>query len=253
MKTILALLFVLAAASLPSASAAAQQPREARGRPQAATLVVTVVDDSTGRPLEGARARVLEHPALERSGEDGVVRLARVPAGARVLQVTLPGYRMSRRQVEVGPETAPLTVRMVAQVDEVRLEGLRVTSWGRSRQLVGSGFYERQRAWRGSFMTADEIFARRPTRLRDLFHTLRGFRVVPKNGNDLLLATRAAGGGGSCAPAAYLDGMPTDVNTIMTMSPDDVEGIEAYPSLSSIPPQYSGRMACAAVLVWTKR
>ena len=245
---LLLLLAALVAKPLPSH---AQQGGRGSGK---GTVLVTVADDSTGRPLEGARARLLEHPSLERTGADGVARLSGVPSGPKVLEVTLPGYRMKRTQVMVPVgDTVRLAVRLVPQLEEVVLEGLKVTSWGRSRQLTRTGFYERQGTWRGNFVTGEEIYARRASRMRDLFNTMRGFVVIPYQGDDILTTTRTVGrGGGLCIPAIYLDGMPSAMDAVMTMSPDDVEGIEAYPSPSSTPPEYT-TSRCGAVVVWTKR
>ena len=252
MKTSFALLALLVAAAAPPASAHAQQ--EARERPSGA-VVVTVSDDSTGHPLAGARVRVLEHPALERTGADGVARLAAIPAGTRVVEVSGPGYATQTLQVEVqAGSTQEVPFYLLPQTETVRLEGVTATATSLRASLAGNGFYDRQRAWRGSFLTEDEIVARRPTRMRDLLSTLRGFQVVPIDGSDLLMTSRViAGGGGSCSPAAYLDGRQIAVSFIMNLPPAQVEAIEAYPTPSSIPPQFSRGMPCGAVLVWTKR
>lgn len=252
------LLPLLATLALAAPSALrAQQPAAPRGQ---GTLLVTVTDDSTGLPLRGARVRVAGVTGVATTGDDGVARLPGVPAGTQRVEVVQPGYRMSRVQVAVEPgPPRPVGVRMVPQIEEVTLPGLRVTSWGRSTALRNRGFYDRQRANFGTFLTEDEIAARLPLHGTDVLRGVRGFtvtrvRTVDDGSFDVPTTTHSPGLS-LCIPRVFIDNVPASGNPtfLYDLNPNDIEGIEAYPSPSSVPAEYGGSFArCGVVLVWTK-
>ena len=253
------LALVLAAALSLPAGAGGQQPQP-RGE-QKGTLVVRVEDDSSDVALRGARLRLVGAGASSWvTGDDGTARLRNVPAGERVVQASLAGYAMRDVTVEVTPGgTQAVVISLVPQVQEVTLEGLNVTSWGRSVILRGSGFYERQENWNGTFLTRDDVLARHPARLPDVFRQVRGFTVVRAASREILTATRRQSRGGFCPPRVYLNGVriPGSSSDVLAhlnnISPNEVEGVEAYPSASSIPPQYSAAdSGCGLILIWTR-
>lgn len=251
----LAAVAVLLAAPLATV---AQEPR--------ATLLVAVVDDSTGTALERARVRLEARPGAWFTDRAGRAELKNVEAGTQTVEVSMPGYAMRRFPLQLaGGANEPVQVRLTPQADEVLLDELRVTSWGRSRLLRTHGFYDRkQMGGYANFLTREEIENRKPRALLDVFRRLPGWRVVPARGRvgRRLLSNRAQGltlNGSECPPDIYLDGISlgkggeTGLDDLDNISWETVEGIEAYPSSASIPVQYNATgSACGVVLIWTR-
>lgn len=263
---LLPLLALAAALALPLAAGAQAQPQaptpaQPRGN-QKGTVMVRVEDDSTAAVLKGARVRVVggEEAASWLTGDDGTARLRNVPAGERVVQASMAGYAMRGVTVEVLPGgTRSVVIELAPQVEEVMLEGLNVTSWGRSVVLRGNGFYERKENWNGSFLTRDDVLQRHPARLPDVFRQVRGFTVARAASREILTATRRQSRSGFCPPRVYLNGVriPGSSSDVLAhlnnIPPNEVEGVEAYPSASSIPPQYSAAdSGCGLILIWTR-
>jgi hypothetical protein len=254
MRALPLLSLVLAAALATPAVSHAQ-------RKENGSVSVTVTDDSTGRPVRGARVRIATLSGHVVTGEDGTARLRNIPPGEHEVTISQVGYALQTRTVELDSgESEQLAVALEPQLEEVTLEGLAVTSWGRSVVLRGSGFYERQEIWHGTFLTGDEVMARAPHRLADLFRSLRGFGLRRIDSQEVLVTTHRFGRGGSfCTPKIMLNGVamrgtPGDVTAHLAgINPAQVEGIEAYPSAAGLPTQYTGgETGCGLVLVWTR-
>lgn len=200
-----------------------------------------MVDDSTGTALERARVRLEARRGAWFTGHAGRAELKNVETGSQTVEVSLPGYAMRRFPLELaGGTNAPVQVRLTPQADEVLLDELRVTSWGRSRVLRANGFYDRQQmGGLAHFLTREQIENRRPRTLLDAFRGLSGWTVVPaRNGaGRILLSTRAQGmslSGSQCTPDIYLDGVvlartsASRMDDLDNVSWETVEGIEAY-------------------------
>jgi hypothetical protein len=246
------LLFAAAASLLASAAAA-----------QVHSTLRLHVDDERGHPLAHAVVHVggVTRAALTDSHGQAVVDL--IPPGNRIVEVSHVGYALLRVAADFDSTAVDRTVRMTA--DPVELPGLVVTSWGRSMRLRNVGFYDRQRQGLGVFMTGDELMATLPLNTNDAFRRMRGFTLEPTRGTDFVVVTtrgmsNLSAGSALCYPLIYIDGMlmstrtPRDqVEAFRSIPPDDVEGIEAYPSPATIPAQYNiTGSACGVVLIWTK-
>jgi hypothetical protein len=124
-------------------------------------------------------------------------------------------------------------------------------------------FYERMAAGRGSFVTREQIAARRVRRLSDVFREIPGVRVastpdgerVVMNGaSPRLYAADGRFQPGECPVLFYVDGvvsldgaLPGDV------LPDEVEGVEVYRRLSEVPVEFRRPGAdCGVVLIWLR-
>ena len=254
----------LLAATLP---ARAQAPAAA----QAGVLVVTVASDSTGQPVPRATVRVRDlSQSGQRTGADGVARLAAVPAGTRVVEVSGPGYATQTLQVEVqAGSTQEVPIYLLPQTEAVRLQGLTATATSLRGQLARNGYYDRRTSSRGVFMDAEQIAARRPRRMADILATFRGFDLLPmiyqspqavgpltgdekEQPVEMLISTRG-GFGKPCSPGFFIDGTRTDPQAILDMQPGDVEAVEAYSNPATVPVEFGGSGAeCGVVIVWTR-
>jgi hypothetical protein len=220
-----------------------------RGR----SLLLLTVRDEQGHPLPHALVTVGGTDLRESSNDQGEVRIAGVPSGNRLVEVSRVGYRFTRLGLDfVGQrDTVQREVRMATA--PIELDGIVATSWGRSMALVRNGFYDRQRRGLGAFMDAERLAWVRPFRTADAFRYMRGFAVVPVgHGTQFtVVSTR-----GYCEPRVYLDGAPVGASAADALDmvpPQDLQGIEAYNGVGTIPAEYdpTGR-ACAVVLLWTR-
>lgn len=251
---------------LVAASPAPRADAQERPRTAPALLRVEVVDDSTGRAVAGARVRVSGVGRVDETDVAGLVAVRGVAPGLHLVQVDRPGYAMRRFRVTTQPgDTLDVEVGLVPQRDEVVLETLRVTSWGRRRALVDNGFYERQRQGsRSRFLTREDVAAMRPNRTTDLFHRIPGFTVTPtgRAGRLEVQTTRgpAALGSRKCVPDVYMDGIRVGsareadaLGELDAVSPESIEAIEAYVSAATIPPRFNATgSACGVVAIWTR-
>lgn len=242
--TRIALRTALAAAFLLAAPAAAQR----------ASLRLTVVEAETGLPVAGARVSVSGVGQAALTGPDGRAELRGIPQGRRFLSVVRIGFATERAAVEFGRSVVDADVELRPKA--VELAALEVESGGRAPALRNAGFYERRRQGHGAFMDREQIARRSAIQMIDVFRQVRGFELAyTPNGKPVLRTTR-----GTCrgTPQLYLDGVlmydferrgdPSDF-----VHPDQVEAIEAYSGMGTIPPQYNSTgSACGVVLIWTR-
>jgi hypothetical protein len=225
-----------------------------------ATLVLHVAD-AEGRPLTRASVRVggFDYGAL--TDGEGNARLPGIPEGNRLIEVRRVGFQFTRTAADFVPgDTVRREVRLTPA--PVELEGITVTSWGRSMALRRSGFYERQRRGFGAFITSDRIDELHPIRTNELFRYMRGFMIKPtQGGHEAVVATRGEGLHGDCLASVYVDGMQMFMRdvadqemAINMIPPEDIAGIEAFAGAASIPAEYNATgNACGVVLIWTHR
>lgn len=231
----------------------AQRPRSA----SLATLELRVLETETLQPLTGVRVHLSGVDAVVLTDRNGRARLQNIPPGRHILTLTRLGYAPERVLVEfTGSERVQAEIELAPQ--PITLEGIEATAAGepRSRTLSNAGFYHRQKAGMGTFITRDDIERQRPAETIHLFRTMRGFRVtVSRDGRPMLVMSRVIWG--TCAPDLYIDGMRVHAGRRLDPSeyvqPNHIEGIETYAGPASIPPEYNVTgSACGVVLIWTR-
>ncbi len=234
-----------------------------------------VLDAVSGRGIPAAFVEFLDEGGLVRasatSGEDGGFVLARVPRGEFRLRVSSLGYARTTsvpERIEAG-EAISLVVRV--HPTAIALAPLEVTASTRTTSPVLTTFYARaERGVGGSFITRSDIDRMAPTRLSDLLATVPGVTVEagasPGAGRGVLVSSSASGvGGRPCPVQVFVDGTPatrrTGIGALSAhavqidglLSPDEVEGIEVYPSLELVPPEFLTQDArCGVVAIWRR-
>jgi hypothetical protein len=126
------------------------------------------------------------------------------------------------------------------------------------RRLESAGFYERQKAGFGYFVTPAQIEKKMPLTTRDLLRAVPGLRIVDDGFLGQILVMRG-NSGGNCSPQLYVDGASiapaggTGVRLEDAVNIDDITGVEIYNGGADTPLQYGGTQnGCGVVLVWTK-
>ena len=87
----------------------------------------------------------------------------------------------------------------------------------------------------------------------DLFRGTPGMTIMASvSGGDKVLMN-AAGGGGVCVPAVFLNGVTitTDGNLDAFINPKEIRGVEIYSRVASVPLQFQSRNGCGSIVLWT--
>lgn len=240
-----------------AAAATVQAPPEVSGNMpvrRGSGRLVGQVRTSSGEPV--ARATVTLHGSLARdtTGDDGRFQLAELPAGSHTLEARGIGWLPQRLIVDLTSRTADTVVvtltERVTTLATVNIAGRRPTTGS-----VMDGFLQRRRQGMGRFLTQEQIRDRNPFSVADLLRGIPGVRVE-SNMFDQNIFIR------NCAPHVWLDDNYLRDGAAMLsllVRPEDVAGIEIYPSLSTTPAQFqrldnaSGVSGgCGSVVIWTK-
>ncbi|HEX7122114.1 MAG TPA: carboxypeptidase regulatory-like domain-containing protein [Gemmatimonadaceae bacterium] len=210
---------------------------------------------ANGQPMEGARVNVLGAPGAALTNANGEFRLTELPSGTQVVEARQIGFAPVQQTVNLStraPTTVTITMTQPAQV----LAPV-VVEAEEDRGLERLGFTERKRALSGYFLDADEIMARGPNLLTDVFRTVPSLRVVKDGLYDYKVESARANLLGPNCVRFFIDRQPYqqiypgDIDRIMP--PSQVAAIEVYTgSAAPIEFQVAGSSACTTVVVWSK-
>lgn len=231
-----------------------------------------VLDDVTEQPLAGARVlllgrynKVVDYAVTEQDGrfsfkphDDKWVRVEVSAVG--YAQTTSPGLWMIRNR-----DFAALEIRLAPNV--VLLAPLEIVALSppRTSPVLENVEYRRTRGF-GIQITRQDIEERQPLYISDILVELPGVyaerRGSRAGGRSLRMGRALPGlGGGECPVQVFLDGMQAtrenpggDVLIDDLVSPLDVEVIEVFRGLGSVPPEFlTPHARCGVIAVWTKR
>lgn len=245
-------------AALALAAALLAPPQAAGQQAGSTSLELSVVEETSGRPVEDVRVQVEGARAAGWTNRNGRARVANVPHGERLVTISRPGYAAERVRVGFGGE--PVVAEVELRRLPVTLAPVEVVAQMQNRYLRERQVYQRSRQGIGVLMGRDAIERLRPMQTIDLFRHVRGFRVnVTPRGEYTIESARGAGSFGmKCSPVVYVDGMviampsgtndPSDV-----VHPAQIEAVEAYAGPASIPPELNSTgSACGVIAIWTR-
>lgn len=218
--------------------------------------------------------------------------------GYWMLEIPVPGaYYVEARRLGYQPWTAgPLQVAAEDDLNSVfhlrrlpvMMDPIEVTALATVQRLELAGFYDRQRADFGHFMTPEDIEKRQAPRVTDLLMGLPGVNLVSMSsgsvgGRYIQLRGSNLSHGGVCRPRVFVDGLmyargdshakrldqDEDTETVQEqmqrldqgLSLDDIghpsslAGIEIYRSASQVPVQFGGTSTetqCGVIVIWTR-
>ncbi|MEY2457678.1 MAG: hypothetical protein QOK06_2803 [Acidimicrobiaceae bacterium] len=225
--------------------------RSARG----SGVVRGIVRSLDDKPLGGARVEAPVNGASSVTKPDGAFRLDSVPAGTQLIVVRQLGFEPISVSVNVTSRR-PTDVKVALGPTANILDPVLVTA-RRNSALEKEGFFERQRAGWGTYITREEIDKRKPRFLTDLLTNVSGIRVVRTMSGTMVRSDRITsitGGGGGCT-RLWVDGgewrmlMPGDLDAFI--STRDLAGVEVYRP-GQAPAQFAGLDECVTLVVWTQ-
>lgn len=232
-----------------------------------------VLDDASERPLEGAQVLLLNRyrKVIDYSVTDDTGHFAFKPHDGNRLRVEARavGYKPAVTPVlwMVGNrDFASVDIRLAPNVVLLAPVEIVAMSLPTTSPVLENVMHRRSTGF-GLQITRQDIEQRRPQHLTDMLVELPGVYATRTHGSGssgrsiyMARALPSAGGTG-CPVQVFLDGMRAtlegpggDVLVDDLVSPLDVEVVEVFRGLASIPPEFLTRYArCGVIAIWTKR
>jgi hypothetical protein len=226
----------------------------------------SVIDDSTGEALSGVSITVLTSANVSAghvvTGPAGHFAVELRSGGEYRLRAMRLGYHTSTSRTFWVSARDTITVEFRMSIEPVALDPLTVVA--RARPLsspVLDEFHRRMARGVGLFITRAEIERDNPAVVSDVLRArVPGLRVQYSSrarGGSIRLGRAPAGAGGmyGCPAQIFMDGRPAgEVRIDDLVHPLDVEGIEVYPGLATVPAEfYDWDSRCGVVAIWTRR
>lgn len=217
------------------------------------SIVIAFITDSVGRPVAGAEVQVVGTSLRGNTDEEGRVALLAVPSGAAVLRVRRLGFAEKTIPISVIPGSTPDTRAMLLPVAldlkkvVVKSRMLKPDRYARTGKF--DAFYARRAQGLGTFLTREDVDARAASRSEDLLRMVTGVRIRYRGMVPSIQFLRCG------SVAVYIDGFRSHDGYVgyFALSPLDIEAMEVYHGMASVPPEFSPRPNdCAAVVVWTR-
>lgn len=230
-----------------------------------------VRDDVTGLGIPNARVEIFDfswHRVGTRTTDSlGTFRYVLRRPGSVRLRVSRLGYRAATSPEVTTGGSSYVNVEMRLKSDAVLLAPLAVVARSEARPSpVLDGFHARLRSGMGRYFTRDDVERVKPAFLSDLIVHVPGLSVR-SSGSGFerhIYSSRAAGVARDCPALIYVDGFLLNPRTHTgevagltldeAVTPQNVEGIEVYRGLSTVPAEFLHHDAqCAVIVVWTRR
>ena len=229
-------------------------PASGAAQARAPRNISVTVSDTAGNPLVDAIVTVSGTTLRATTDVNGQVEFRNVDWGPQKISVRKLGYREVDETLVVpadGSIATGVSLRRVAvNLDKVVVRD----TAGQPTRLSGTtrldDFYKRRRSEAGTFLTREDIVARNPGRALDLFMGIAGVRLTYRGSTPLLSFARCKTG-----VEVFIDGQRLNdgVNALSAIHPNQIEAIEIYHGLASVPPQFIPKPDdCAAILIWTR-
>jgi hypothetical protein len=215
-------------------------------------MIRGIVRDPRKNPLAGATIDVDGVDAQVRTDANGRFAAANVPTGSRTIAVRALGFAPLFQPIAVlEKQNDEITVDMLA----VSLPSVNVT--GRQNvSLLQLDFEQRKREGFGTFKDSTEIV--KHTSIRSIFQGIPSLVITGVDVRSFGLFTPGQSlstnnPAGGCPANIYIDGQPSDLGVLISLSKEQIAAIEVYIRQEFAPAKYlllSNN--CGVVLVWTK-
>ncbi len=240
------------------------------GRDELMTGIVGVITDVRGgTPIDRVSVYVLpDGRGGTPTDPRGRFEVELLTPGPKQIRFSALGYATRTETIEVEMDRVT-NVRVSLSPDPVELNPIEVTVERREFALQDVGYYTRQAEGFGNFIDREEIEARRPAEMSDVFSRLPGVELFadPDNALEKYIVLRggrqsgfSSGPYGRCFPRVVLDGLvinrggdePAMLDRML--DPAAIAGVEVFPTAAGVPAQYGGiGSSCGVILIWTRR
>jgi hypothetical protein len=239
----------------------------ARTDERSTELVGTVTDAIDGSRVVGAEVFVVGTPLITETDGTGFFRLPRLPSGPAMLRIRRVGARPFEYHVDL-PASGVLTVpdgEISLNPAPTELDPVVVEVAPPQNPLAE--FEARREQGLGNFITRQEFEQQgHPIKATDILRRMHGVQVI--RGRDFdkqwVVSMRRGGprsfgyaGDMGCPPLYFLDrhflGNADDVDVDAAIPLEDVEAIEAYNAVATLPSDFNRVGArCGVIAFWTR-
>lgn len=218
-----------------------------------------IVRGVDGRPIAGARVRVVGGESEARTGDDGRFTLTSLPGGTQTVEARALGFvpgEIATDLVAFRDNELSLTLE---DVNAVLLDTVQVRAMRRMEEAARAGFDRRRKSGVGFFLDEAQLDTLRPVRLSDLLRGVPGVRFMGGRTDADMFQLHIELGfsrGVPCPPSIYLDGqllLPglTDLDEMVPVS--SVRRLEVYHRGAIPPAEFPAGRECGVLAVWTGR
>lgn len=219
------------------------------------TQLIGMVRDSAGRPVMGVELRLKGRDViLARTNDEGGFRISSMPVGQSSLALRRLGFAPAVIDVRLRANALDSLVITMSALPAVLAEVAAVDEHDALSRRVLARFWERKKNGFGKFMTRDEIENRNATDFADLVRAMPGVRVTTSNGRPAIRFSRN-NPMRDCPPQFIVNGIRIENGSPDEFAPMDVEALEIYSSVATIPVEFQPRPnsdTCGAVVIWTR-
>jgi hypothetical protein len=213
-----------------------------------------IVLDEVGKPVPGVEVAVANISRTTRTDSAGKFMLALMPVGSHDVAFRRVSYAPMMFILEITRgDTTEAEVKMNAVAQEMR--AIRVEEHPEHVRDLG-GFEDRRRAGIGHYITRQQIEDRNPQVMSDMFRMMPGTTLINTGlTRSALRFTRAQGKGRDCPPTYFIDGTMAHNYNIDDMPVSDVEAVEVYSGISTLPAAFAkarSTINCGTVVIWTR-
>ena len=218
-----------------------------------------------GEPIGNAEVTIGEAgDGRARTNADGRFGIALAVSGRREVHVRAVGYEPMVFSTYLTPRQAVLPDFIIEHTVQVLAERNVTAS-----TLGLRGFEYRRRTGQGYYLTREQIEKRKALTAAQLFTGIPSV-WVQQSGTVAIRRTEGQIGlkfPGGCLPVYYVDGvpreipmpqfsgiMPPDLGPNNFVTPNEIEAVEVYKGLGSIPVEFKKLDAgCGVIVIWTRR
>ena len=219
---------------------------------QTATIIAFVTD-SIGNPLADADVGIKGTSIRRYTDKSGRATLGLLPIGRTILRIRRVGYIEQSSDITLLPGTAfeghykliaaPATLAKIV----VKASELKPDRYAGTTRF--DAFYRRRAQGQGTFLTREMIDARNAQKSEDLLRMVTGVRIRYRGSTPFIQFLRCDN------VNVYIDGIRSHdaFRDYFALSPLDIEAMEVYHGIATVPPEFSPEPNdCAAIVVWTR-
>lgn len=219
------------------------------------SIVTAIVTDSAGKGLSGVEVTVIGTDLRQMTDESGQVYISGVPARKITLHLRHVGYREAELDLFLSPGIRTNTTMVLHRAPDVAttLPRVVVKSGLVPARYAGTSrfddFYRRKADGIGLFFDREYMDARAADRSDDILRSVPGVRIRYRGSQPYIQFLRCE------QVEVYIDGFRSHDGFVsfLELNPKQIEAIEIYRGISTVPPEFSPMPNdCAAVVVWTR-
>jgi hypothetical protein len=224
----------------------------AQEAPVRTTRLIGRILDSLGGPVSGAEVSVLPEKRLRAlTNSSGAFSIDSVPVGTVQLSVRRVGYAPTSFSAELK---AGVIERVTLKLASVAFNLPTVSVEDTIKHPWLATFERRRLNDRGTYFTRQDIVRSQVQTLSNILRRIPGAQITRNRfGGQEVVFHQAMIGGRPCHPQIFVHAMNYS-GDVDDFHPEDVEAMEVYPSIASVPAelQTAKAQACGAIVIWTR-